>query len=343
MDRYVSLHENINGPGDSRPTAEQILKDEDLIGKLTGKTILITGGTAGLGTESARVLRLTGAHVWITARNKTKGEDIAKSISSDGKPYPAVKVVEIDLSALDSVRKGAKAFLEECPKLNILMTNAGVMACPESRSAQNFELQFATNHLAHFLLFQLLKPALLSASSPTFPSRVISLSSAGHRGSSIHPDNYNLENGAYAPFVAYGQSKTANILMANEIERRYGSRGLHAWSVHPGVIFETGISRHQEGEADGLRERLTEVDEATTKVMKNTGQGAATQVWAAVGKALEGKGGLYLEDCQVSRKGIEKAEGRPSFYGHEEYIYDVQLAGRLWRDSCEMVGVEDKD
>lgn len=121
MDRYISFHENANGPGDARPTAEQILDDEDLIGELTGKTILITGGTAGLGTESARVLRLTGAQVWITARNKAKGEEVAKLISDDGKPYPVVKVVEMDLSDLNSVKKGAKTFLEECPKLNILM------------------------------------------------------------------------------------------------------------------------------------------------------------------------------------------------------------------------------
>lgn len=216
------------------------------------------------------------------------------------------------------------------------------MACPESRSAQNFELQFATNHLAHFLLFQLLKPSLLSAATSSFPSRVVSLSSAGHRYSSYQPSNYNFENGAYAPFVAYGQSKTANILMANEIERRYGSRGLHAWSVHPGVIFETAMCRHQEGEADGLLERLTQVDEGILRIRKNTGQGAATQVWAAVGKALEGKGGLYLEDCQVSRK-VEKNQGTPNYFGYEDYIYDVELAGRLWGDSCEMVGVDDKE
>lgn len=121
MDRYIPLHESINGPGDARPAAEQILKDEDLIGKMTGKTILITGGTAGLGTESARVLRLTGAQVYITARNQAKGEEIAKSISNDGSSNPAVKVVEMDLSDLESVREGAKGFLEECPKLNILM------------------------------------------------------------------------------------------------------------------------------------------------------------------------------------------------------------------------------
>ncbi|KAJ4353667.1 uncharacterized protein N0V89_005397 [Didymosphaeria variabile] len=337
MDRYVSLHIPPNGPGDQRPTAEQVLKDDDLNGKLTGKKILITGGTAGLGTEAARVLRKTGAKVWITARTFEKGRECAKKISTDDESYPEVGVVVMDLSDLDSVRRGAESFLEECPKLNVLMTNAGVMACPEQRSAQDHELQFATNHLAHFLLFKLLQPALQAASAPKYQSRVVSLSSAGHRNSSIFPDNYKLKGGIYTPFRSYGQSKTANILMANEIERRYGAQGLHAWSVHPGIIFETGISRHQEGGAEGLEGRMNKADAEIAKLYKNTTQGAATQVWAAVGKSLEGKGGRYLEDLQVSWKaGSTKAT---EWGGHEPYVYDEDLAKRLWKDSLEMVGL----
>lgn len=123
------------------------------------------------------------------------------------------------------------------------------MSWPESLSARNFELQFATDHLADFLLFHFLKPPFLSANAP----RVIFLASAGHRDSSLHPTNYNLLHGVYTPFVAYGQYKTANVLVSNEIERRHGARGLHAGSVHAGIIFETVTSRHQGG-ADGVIE-----------------------------------------------------------------------------------------
>ncbi|KAF7195277.1 Oxidoreductase calI [Pseudocercospora fuligena] len=339
MDKYLHLNEAPNGPGDHRPTAEQIIEDDDLVDKLTGKTILITGGTAGLGTESARVLRKTGAKVWITARDPAKGQKCAAKINADDKQYPDVEVIEMDNADLDSVRRGAEAFLKVCPRLNILMTNAGIMACPEAHSAQGHELQFATNHLSHFLLFQILKPSLLAASTPTFASRVISLSSAGHLRSNIHPENYNLTN-EYIPFTAYAQSKTANILFANEIARLYGHRGIHAWSVHPGIIFETQISRHQDGGADGLQERLTKETPGLERIYKSTAQGAATQVWAAVGKALEGKGGKYLEDLQVS---WNVNEGREMFGGHRDYVYDVEMAGRLWRDSNRLVGWEEEE
>lgn len=181
---------------------------------------------------------MTGARVFITARTQAEGEATVDAINAGNTQYPPTEVVVMVLSSLASVRASADVFLRRSKQPNILMTNAGVMACPEFRSADGFELHFATSHLAHFLLSQLLKPTLLASSSPAFNSRVISLSSAGHRAGGIVPENYAFD-GMYSPFRAYGQSKTANIYMANEIEWRCGGRGLHAWSLPPGVLYET--------------------------------------------------------------------------------------------------------
>ncbi|KAF2765359.1 short chain dehydrogenase [Teratosphaeria nubilosa] len=341
IDHYVSVNENPNGPGDARPTAEAIIKDEGLVGKLTDKVMFVTGGTAGLGKETARVLRMTGARVYINARDASKGEKVAKEISTEGE-HPPVKVIEMDLSSLASIRKGAADFLAQEPTLNVLITNAGVMACASERTADGFEMQFGTNHLGHFLLFNLLKPALLAAATPELPSRFISLSSAGHRRSNIRPDiGYDLiKSGEYDPWVAYGQSKTANILFANEVDKRYAGHNLRGLSVHPGVILETELSRHQEGGGDGLREKLSQGNPGFKKIEKSVGQGAATQVWAAVAESLKGKGGLYLEDVKISQRMEEGKQAGAGGKGHMPYVYDEENATRLWSDSARMVGVD---
>lgn len=155
---------------------------------------------------------------------------------------PQVHLLHLDLNSLASVRACAEEFKAKSQTLNILIENAGVMACPEGRTADGFETQFGNNHLAHFLLFYLLKPVLLASSTLDFNSRVVIVSSAAHRFGSVHFDNISLQ-GEYKPFKAYAQSKTANIRAANEIDRRYNSQGLHAFSLHPGVI-QTELLRH---------------------------------------------------------------------------------------------------
>jgi len=204
-----------------------------------------------------------------------------------------------------------------------------VMACPEGQTKQGFELQFGTNHLGHFLLFLLLRPLLQAGSTPEFNSRVISLSSSAHRLSPILFDDINFKNGGYEEWKAYGQSKTANIYLATEIERRYGSQGLHAWAVHPGSI-RTNLSRHMDPNEFN---RLTG-DPAGVKAAKTVEQGAATQVWAATAKGLEGKGGRYLEDCRVSRP---KGPNDGPRVGYVPHIYDEEAAKRLWEESLVMV------
>lgn len=206
-----------------------IIEDEQLVNKLTDKVILITGCSSGIGVETARALHATGAHLFLTVRDMKKGEEVVKSIlASNPTSQGKVELLKLELDSLQSVREGAAEFLKRSKQLNVLINNAGVMACPEGQTKDGFETQFGTNHVAHFLLFQLLKPALLASSTPAFHSRVVSLSSSGHRYSPVLLTDLNLKARGYDKWVAYGQSKTANIYLATEIERRYGSRGLHA-------------------------------------------------------------------------------------------------------------------
>lgn len=208
------------------------------------------------------------------------------------------------------------------------------MACPEGRTKDGWETQFGTNHLGHFLLFLLVKDALLTSTTPSLASRVVNVSSSGHRLGGIHFDNYNLTSKAdpYDPWKAYGQAKTANIYMANEIDRRYGPKGLHALSLHPGVIA-TDLGRHVTDEP--FMAQLMQ-DPATLAQMKSIPQGAATTVWAAVGKEWEGKGGRFL--ANVGEDGPFDPQNTSAVApGYAEHAYDVPAARRLWDESLRMV------
>lgn len=300
-------------------------------GKLGDKTILITGTSSGIGIETARALKATGARLFLTARNLSKAREALGDILEPGK----VDLLLLDLNSLASVRKFADEFLTASNnKLNILINNAGVMATPEGTTEDGFETQFGTNHLAHFLLFQLVKPTLLASSRPDFQSRVVSVSSLGHRYFPPKMDNLMLK-GEYDSNHAYAHSKTANIYFANEIERRYGGQGLHALSLHPGVIW-TGLHVHVPAEA---LDAWTAIPQ-TNSITKSTEQGAATTVWAAIGKAWEGKGGRYLEDCQVSpplKEGCQLLDR-----GYAEWAYDAENEAKLWKLSNEWVGFKEE-
>jgi NAD(P)-dependent dehydrogenase (short-subunit alcohol dehydrogenase family) len=302
-------------------TTDEVLEGIDLSGRLA----LVTGGSAGLGAETARALASKGAHVVLTARNPEKGEAVAKSIrESTGNPH--VEVEELDLASLASIRAFAERFLGKHDALPLLIDNAGVMACPFERTADGFELQFGTNHLGHFVLTGLLAPALLRAA----PARVVALSSRGHQQSPVVFDDISFERRPYDKWLAYGQSKTANVLFAVELERRLGERGVHAYAVHPGVI-QTELSRHMSPEDfEHIRQRQP----AGRMRLKSVEAGAATSVYAATAPELEGRGGLYLEDCHVAE--IDDAEG--SGGGVRSYAVDPEAAKRLWSVSEEMVG-----
>ncbi|GME56967.1 Short-chain dehydrogenase/reductase SDR [Neofusicoccum parvum] len=223
MSRYASANASPNGPGDARPTALQIIRDEGLEGKLGDKVFVVTGGSSGIGIETVRALHVTGATVITTVRNVSKGQAVVDDIlAADPNNKAAIQLVKLELDSLASVREGAKEILSKSKgQVNVLVNNAGVMATPFGLTKDGFETQFATCHLGHFLLFELLKPALLSSATPSFPSRVVNVSSIGHRVAEVRFDDFNFGEGkAYDPWLSYGQAKTANIYLANEIERQ---------------------------------------------------------------------------------------------------------------------------
>ncbi|KAF2846693.1 NAD(P)-binding protein [Plenodomus tracheiphilus IPT5] len=327
--QYAAAHVSPKGPGDARPKAREIVANEELEGKWSDKTVLITGVSSGIGIETSRALFKTGATLYLTARNLAK----AKTALSDIVDSDRVHLIELDLNSLASVRKCVETFLAQSKNLNLLIANAGVMATPEGKTADGFETQWGTNHLAHFLLIQLLLPTLQESAkkSPGFASRVVVLTSSAHRDGPINWDDFNYERpGTYHPWAAYAQSKLANLYTATEIERRYGGQGVHAWGVHPGLIL-TGLLVH----IDEKTQKEWSANPEVGNNIKDAEQGAATTVWAATAKALEGKGGKYLENCGIAGPAPAKFEQHHA--GHAPNAYDEEAAKKLWEKTVEIL------
>ena len=315
------MNESSRGGFGHDTTPTEVLEGIDLDGKLA----LVTGASGGLGAETARALASKGARVVITARDVAKGEGVAEGIRASA-GNDGIEVEELDLGSLASVRAFADRFLAHHDALQILVNNAGVMACPFRKTTEGFELQFGTNHLGHFLMTGLIAPSLLRGA----PARVVSVSSRGHRMSPVVFDDIHFERRPYDKWSAYGQSKTANILLAVELERRFGSRGVHANAMHPGTIA-TDLARHMErDDFELVRKRQP----GGRMRLKSIGAGAATSVYTATAPELEGRGGLYLEDCGVAE--VDDAEDAAG--GVRSYAVDPDAAKRLWSASEEMVG-----
>ena len=299
----------------SRPEPAEILAGIDL----SGKTALVTGGYSGIGLETVRALAAAGAHVHVPARDKARAEQALDGI------IPASHIDEMDLGDIASVRRFTDAFIKRHNDIDILIANAGIMACPEGKTAQGFEMQIGVNHFGHFALITGLIDALTAGNG----ARVVTLSSIGHRLGGVDFDDIHYQSRPYEKWQAYGQSKTAKSLLAIELDARYKDQGVRAFSVHPGGIF-TPLQRHLPNEemvALGWTQEDGSASELAAGIFKTPAQGAGTSLWAATSPKLEGMGGVYCEDCNIA---AVTAADDSSPAGVRDWAVNQENATRLW-------------
>ncbi|TDW64537.1 NAD(P)-dependent dehydrogenase (short-subunit alcohol dehydrogenase family) [Novosphingobium sp. PhB55] len=318
----------------THPFGETSTADEVLGGiDLRGKRVLVTGASAGIGIETCRALVAHGAEVVGAVRDLAKAERATQQVRAAAETGGgSFSLVELDLASLASVRACADGLNEAGQPFDIVIANAGVMAPPFGQTADGFETQFGTNHLGHFVLVNRIAPLLREG------GRLVNLSSAGHRYGNVDLEDPNFERGDYDPWLGYGRSKTANILFAVEFDRRHRDRGIRAVAVHPGVIWDTELSRHMtQDEKEALVASIgasLEAAGASALVYKSIPQGAATTLWSAVVAEPSQIGGRYCEDCRVAE--VQESEGLRG--GVQPYALDPDNAKALWAKSEEMVG-----
>lgn len=307
----------------AKSTTDEVMHGIDL----RGSCALITGASSGLGVETARSLALGGATVIMAARDEHKTRSAMAEIQHQA-PAADLVFMPLDLSDPASILQCAESLRCSRPRLDLLINNAGVMACPLQRTAQGWEWQLAVNHIGHFLLTGELVSILLQAPAP----RVINLTSGGHQFGPVDFDDPHFHRRAYDRWLAYGQSKTANIWHASTLFERLGPLGLSAFAVHPGAVV-TELSRYMsEEELNGMQSGS---DTAPGLTFKSIPQGAATTVWAATSADLTGKGSLYLEDCGV---GLPVQGEGLSTSGYAPWAFDRDRAEALWQHSEQWVG-----
>lgn len=299
-------------------TTDDVLDGTDL----SGLVVVITGVSAGLGLETARSLAARGADVVGVVRDMEKARRNLDEVGATG-----VKLYQADLASLDSVRAFSDSFgADGQDRVDVVIANAGIMACPERTTTDGFELQFGTNHLGHFVLVNELIPKMLDGD----PARVVVLSSSGHRFSDVSLDDPGFERTDYDPWIAYGRAKTANVMFALELDRRLSSHGIRATAVHPGGII-TELGRHLTEESLNA---LVEARGTAEVKWKSALQGAATSVWAGYIADAADVGGQYCEDCAVAPV-IDDPTDSP---GVMRYALDPDTAAALWTLSEQMVG-----
>lgn len=293
-----------------RTTAAEVINGIDL----AGKTAVVTGGYSGLGLETVKALTAAGVTVIVPARRPEKAAEALAGVEG-------VRVAPMDLGDLDSVAAFTASMSKAATPIDIMINAAGVMATPEQRTAQGWEIQFGTNYLGHFALVAGIHSLLREG------ARIVSYSSTGHWRSPVLFDDINFDSAPYDPWVAYGQSKTADALLAVALDSRGATRGIHAFSVHPGGIM-TDLQRNMPQEELLARQWIDE-DGIPNPLFKTAAEGASTGLWAATAPELVDRGGVYCEDCSI--KGIVSADHTDySIGGPKEWAIDPDAAEKLW-------------
>jgi NAD(P)-dependent dehydrogenase (short-subunit alcohol dehydrogenase family) len=310
-------------------TTEDVLSGVNL----KGKRFFVTGVSAGLGVETARSLAAHGAHVVGAARDLAKAETATSQVFKDAAAGGgSFELVKLDLTNLKSVRACADALVAKGQPFDVVISNAGVMATPFGHTSDGFETQFGTNHLGHFVL--------VNRIAPLIRGRLVNLASSGHRFSNVDLADPNFERTPYEPFVAYGRSKTANILFAVAFDQRHRKRGVRATALHPGGI-DTDLTRHM-----GSANMQAFIDQMNIQLaaegqppfqFKTVPQGAATSVWCAVVASPDEIGARYCENCHVSKILPDDANISVNSEGVRAYALNLSNAEALWKKSEEMV------
>ncbi|WP_431867716.1 SDR family NAD(P)-dependent oxidoreductase [Nocardiopsis eucommiae] len=300
-----------------RSTATDVLDGVDL----TGRVALVTGGYSGIGLETTRALAAAGARVVVPARRPARAEQALSGI-------PGAETAALDLADLDSVRGFADSFPYD--RVDLVITSAGIMACPHTEVGPGWEAQFAVNHLGHFALVNHLWPRLDDG------ARVVAVSSGAHHASGIRWQDPWFAEG-YDRWLAYGQSKTANVLFAAHLDRLGREHGVRSFSLHPGAIL-TPLQRHLTTQERVDQGWINEQGDVIDPTLKSPEQGAATQVWAATSPRLAGLGGLYCENCDIAEL-PESADPTQGEGGVAAHARDPEQAERLWAWSAELTGV----
>ncbi|MDB5726683.1 MAG: hypothetical protein JWQ16_3437 [Novosphingobium sp.] len=305
----------------AQSTADEVLSRVDL----TGLRVLVTGVSAGLGVETARAAAAHGARVVGTARDLRKaGQSLAEYRDLN------IEVVDCDLASLRSIRACTSALADRSARFDVLIANAGVMNCPFGQTEDGFETHFGTNHLGHFTLINRLLPQVADG------GRIVILSSSAHQASDVDLDDPGFERSPYDPFVAYGRSKTANVLTAMALDHRLRDRGIRTTALHPGGIM-TELLRHTT--PDMLQQMAAQSalaadgTQGTPTVVKTVEQGAATTAWAAFVASADEVGGRYCEDCGVARVSVAGGGG-----GVRPYALNQDRANALWDKSEQLIG-----
>ena len=302
----------------SKSEASEVMSGIDL----SGKVALVTGGYSGIGFETVRALTGAGAKVIVPSR------DVDRAVTTLDGVIGAEQIGFMDLSDLPSVTRFGEATAANHPKIDIAIFNAGVMACPLYRTQQGLEWQLGVNHVGHYVLLQTLLPALRAARG----ARLVTLSSIAHRMSAVRFDDMNYTDREYDKWQAYGQAKSAQSLMAVELDRREAGNGIRGFSVHPGGIF-TPLQRHL-GNAEMAEFGWTDTDgrpsPVAEKLFKTTTKGCATSLWAATHSLLDNIGGVYCEDCNVSDVVPDESN---AFTGVRQWAIDSETAQRTWTET----------